>query len=149
MASKHEQIVNQLMIDWSECNRGRLFKNHTGGAWTSTRIDNEYYITDKNKRQFKVVTLWNANFIKYGLRAGDKKFTDLVGFEFFILYDKDGNEVNIAVFTCIEVKTFGYKTLTDEQKDCLNMCVNFGGRAYVAMETEDGYFLERWENGTK
>jgi len=138
MANKHESIVNQLMFDWSECNRGRLFKNHTGGAWTSTRVDNEHFITDKNKRQFKVVTLWNASFIKYGLRAGDKKFTDLVGFELIN---------GVAVFCCVEVKTFGYKTLTDEQKDCLNMCVNFGGRAYVAMETEEGYFLERWLNG--
>ena len=136
MATNHEKIVSQLMLDWSSSNRGRLFKNHTGGAWTSTRIDNEYFVTDKNKRQFKVVTLWNANFIKYGLRAGDKKFTDLVGFE---VMD------NKAVFCCIEVKTFGYKTLTDEQKDCLTMCVNFGGRGYVAMETDEGYFLEEWK----
>lgn len=136
MANKHETIVNNLITDFSVQNRGRLFKNHTGGAWMCNRVDEDYFITDeKNNKNYRIVTLFNARFIKYGLRAKNEKLVDLVGFEFIN---------NVPVWCMVEVKTKSHMRLESHQKDALNMAVNMGGRAYIAREIDSGYELEEW-----
>lgn len=136
MAGKHEQIVNDLIITWSVQGRGRLFKNHTGGAWMCNKVISDKMTKDpKTGRLIKIVTLFNARFIKYGLRAKDEKLVDLVGFEVV-----EGR----PVWCVIEVKTDGYSKITKEQKNCLDMAVRFGGRAYVARESVDGYSIDEW-----
>lgn len=126
MASTHEQIVEKIQTDWSVQNRGRVFKNHSGGAWRG-RVTEELFITDKKNNRKRIIHLYDANFIKYGLRSKSQTLLDLMGFE---IID------NVAVFCGIEAKTLKHKKLEKGQIDALNMIKNFNGRAYVARQIE-------------
>jgi hypothetical protein len=129
MASKHEQIVKQIQIDWTRENRGRLWPNRTGKAWRGKRFDL------RGCSGGMVVGLKNPVLLKYGLCNGS---SDLIGFEF-----DDFVVCQAPIFCSIEVKTKNDK-LKPDQKDWLSMVNKFNGRAYVAYETDDGYKLERW-----
>jgi hypothetical protein len=129
MASKHEQIVKQIQIDWTRENRGRLWPNRTGKAWRGSTKN----IHGTNNKKFIIIE--NPVLLKYGLCNGS---SDLIGFEFddFVVYQA-------PIFCSIEVKTKNDK-LKPDQKDWLSMVNKFNGRAYVAYETDEGYKLERW-----
>jgi hypothetical protein len=130
MATKHEQIVKQVQIDWTRENRGRLWPNRTGKAWRGNVVEFENYYAGT-----QVLKLKNPVLLKYGLCNGS---SDLIGFEF-----DDFVVCQAPIFCSIEVKTKNDK-LKPDQKDWLSMVNKFNGRAYVAHETDDGYKLERW-----
>ena len=127
MAGEHKKIVLQIQMDWSKENRGRLFENDNGMAWIG-KILNES-VSDNKKH----VEIWPAIKIRYGLKKG---CSDLVGFELIN---------NFPIVCCIEVKTKRYKKLSDDQIEWLDFTKMFGGRAYVARESEEGYDLIEWE----
>lgn len=129
MASKHEQIKWNLITDWSQKGRGRLYCMNQGMA---TPLDGD-------------------NPIWFGpLKMKFKGFPDLVGFEFkTVKYpptteDEIWDSETFPIYTVIEVKTKAYPTLSAAQKRYMNYAVSIGARAYVAMETDDGYELRPW-----
>ena len=88
---------------------------------------------NKRGRLFRNDNGWCKTVGRYGLGVGT---SDLIGFE--LINDN-------PIFCVIEVKTKAHKYLTEEQILFLNHIKNFGGRAYVAMETDEGYKLTEWE----
>jgi len=129
LASKHEQILLEVIKKWSVEKRGRLFKMMQG--------------------TFRA--LHSDKIIRVSPYPGKiNGFPDLTGFE-FITYQKYENwqykEVRVPVFCMIEVKTKKYSKLTQEQKDHLNYCVQIGGKAYVAREndSDEDYELREWK----
>ena len=131
MSQKHEQIENQVIFDWSEQGRGRLFKNDNGTAWVG-----KPHQTNKNNA---ILLSWPQK-ITFGLYPGS---SDLIGWEFVEFTDFSAN-IDIPIFCSIEVKTFAHPKLTEKQINWLNNVVNIGGKGYVARETEKGYNLEEW-----
>ena len=127
MADHHEIIVQAVQTDWSVQRRGRLYKMMQG---TFRYLHNDGLIT---------------------ISPYPKKnpgFPDLFGEErcsFYHYVNYQYKEIIVPVFCLIEVKTLVYPTLTEDQKNHLNYCVQIGGRAYVAREAGDGYELTEWE----
>jgi hypothetical protein len=99
----------------------------SGSAWVGQKV-NDFF--SQNKR---IIQLEFASKIKYGLEIGS---SDLIGWEYI-----QGNPVICSV----EVKTKKYKKFSKQQKDWLNNIKAIGGRAYVAMENNNGYDLKEWE----
>lgn len=72
------------------------------------------------------------------LKRKFKGFPDIFGYE----------RINgKPIYTVIEVKTKSYSKLSKEQKLYFNHIVEEGGRAYIAMESSDGYILKEYKNG--
>lgn len=123
MASKHELIVNKVIISWSSEKKGRLFKMIQGRA----------------------VPLNADHPIDFGPLKGMKGFPDIFGWEYkeaiFGVLRQD-----IPCFCAIEVKT-KRDTIRPAQKDFLDYIVSIGARAYIAREndSEKGYELIAWE----
>ena len=143
----HSEIMKMVQMDWSKINRGRMFPNDNGQAYTG-KCTNEYFITSKGYRK-KVVELYGAYRIRYGLDIGSP---DLIGFEYAELSVKDGETriiKKIPIFSGVEVKTLKYKKLSKDQKDWLNFMYSIGGRPYVAREEGKGYQLFKWEDGNE
>ena len=115
MADRHEIIVQAVQSDWSVQRRGRLYKMMQG-TFRAMHSDAIIRVSPYPKKQ--------------------DGFPDLFGFEYIEA---------IPVHCLVEVKTLVYPTLTEEQKNHLDYCVQIGGRAYVARESEDGYELTDWE----
>jgi len=134
MSTRHEEIVSKIILDWSKDNRGRLFKNHQGQAWTGKTHS---VIGDKF-----ALMLEYPRKITFGLAVGS---SDLIGWEYISFIDLDGNTIRIPVFCSIEVKTKASPKLTMEQILWVNNIANIGGRAYTAREKDDGYFLREWD----
>ena len=124
MADRHTIIQTQVITDWSVQKRGRLYICQQG---TFRYMHSEGCIT---------INPYPAS--KKGKKVNG--YPDLHGFEYDTRYIKP-----IPVYCLIEVKTLKYSKLTEEQKNHLNYCVQIGGRAYVAMESGDGYELIGWE----
>ncbi len=123
MADRHEIIVQAVQADWSVQRRGRLYKMMQG-TFRALHSDAIIRVSPYPKKQ--------------------DGFPDLFGFEFVGL--SNGDEIiQRPVYCLIEVKTLVYPILTEEQKNHLDYCVQIGGRAYVARESEDGYKLIDWE----
>jgi len=129
MADKHELIVRNIITSWSVNRRGRLYKMMQG--------------------TFKA--LYSDAIIRVSPYPGSRQkgFPDIFGFEFipYCYYDNHQyKEKMIPVYCVIEVKTFAYPTVSDDQKNYLNYCNSIGGRAYLAREdnSREGYKLERW-----
>jgi len=129
MSTAHEKIVSQIILDWSKDNRGRLFKNHQGQAWTGK--------THSVIGDSFALMLEYPKKITFGLQVGS---SDLIGWEMEYKFHRQ-----IPYFCSIEVKTKASPKLTTEQIDWLNNIVRIGGRAYIARESDDGYELKEWE----
>ncbi len=130
MADKHTIIQTQVITDWSVQKRGRLFICQQG---TFRYMHSEGCITinpyPPNKKGKKV-----------------NGFPDLFGFELITVPHQNPGSFNIfPVFCMVEVKTYVYPELTEEQINHLNYCVQIGGKAYVARESGGGYDLTPWE----
>lgn len=139
MALRHEEIVHQVMIQWTREGRGRLFKNDSGRAWQG-RLTDERMIDGR-----KAIELFGAHMIKFGLFPGS---SDLIGWEIAEYVDVEKRAmvpVKLAVFCAIEVKT-AKDTLKPEQKNWLRVVTENGGRGYIARESADGYTLGLWGN---
>ena len=108
MASKHEAIVQDTILDWSKNSRGRLFAMKQGKAipWSSCL---------KCDGQTRPAPL------DFGTVSG---FSDLFGIEF----TADG-----SVPAFVEVKT-GRDWLRPKQKKFLDAMHRFGCRCYVVDE---------------
>lgn len=132
MAQRHEEIVRNVMMQWTREQRGRLFKNENGKAWRG-RITEESMVDGR-----KTLEIFGAVMIKYGLFPGS---SDLIGWESILYKDK-----TFPVFCAIEVKTRAYGRVSEEQRNWLDAVARMGGRAYVAMEAENeaGYELKEW-----
>lgn len=139
MAQKHEEIVDQVMLDWSCENRGRLFKNANGKAWLGKLMD------DRMVNNSHYIGILGATMIKYGLGIGT---SDLVGWEYKRLYEPSGltsfKAISLPIFCGIEVKTLQYPIVSDDQINWLNNLIAIGGKAYIAREYETGYKLIEW-----
>ncbi len=123
MADRHEIIVQAVQSDWSVQRRGRLYKMMQG-TFRALHSDAIIRVSPYPKKQ--------------------DGFPDLFGFEFVEL--ANGQDIILFPIHClVEVKTLVYPTLTEEQKNHLDYCVQIGGRAYVARESGDGYELIGWE----
>lgn len=133
MADKHEQIVNQILIDWTASGRGRLLRNDTGQAWLGKSCKT-------NKRG--AIILEFARKIPYGLDVGS---SDLFGFEYREYISITGIRHNVPVICSVEVKTIAKPKLSKKQIEWLNWTVNSGGFGYLAIETTDGYELTEWK----
>ena len=118
MADKHTAIQTQVITDWSVQKRGRLFICQQG-KFRYLHTDGVITISPYPKKQ--------------------SGFPDLFGWEF-----DDRYIIPVPVFCMVEVKTVKYSKLSPEQLDHLNYCVQIGGRAYVARETDSGYELVEW-----
>lgn len=70
--------------------------------------------------------------VHYGLFKGS---SDLIGFEYIN---------NNPIFCAVEVKTKKYSTLKPHQIDWLSLVKRANGRAYVAMEKDNGYELKEF-----
>jgi hypothetical protein len=132
MSKKHEEIVEQIILDWSREKRGRLFKNHQGTAWIGKPL---------NTNKKNAIVLEYPKKITFGLTPGS---SDLIGFE-FVDGSNDIYENIVPIICSIEVKTKASPKITDDQKDWLNYITKIGGRAYLAEENEDNYLLNKWE----
>jgi hypothetical protein len=128
MSKRHEEIVDQVILDWSGLDRGRIFKNHQGTAW----IGKPMQTTKKD-----AIILKYPQKITFGMSPGS---SDLIGWEMICI-----GEYIVPLICSIEVKTKASPKLTDEQINWLNNIKEIGGRAYVARETDDGYDLKEWE----
>lgn len=124
MSSKHEKIVDEVRLYWSAQNRGRLFKNHNGMAFSKVGIP-----------------------IKYGLQEGS---SDLIGWE-FIRYELDREfpfEVvvpTIPIICSVEIKTLKYPNFSKKQIAWLNHIAYIGGMAYSVMELKENKEGRIWE----
>ena len=118
MADRHTIIQTQVITDWSVQKRGRLFIC-TQGTFRAMHSDAVITVCPYPKK-----------------RNG---FPDLYGWEYDNRYIKP-----VPVFCMVEVKTLVYPKLTEDQVNHLNYCVQIGGRAYVAMESDNGYDLIPW-----
>ena len=140
VARIHEAIVDNIILQWTKENRGRLFKNHNGNAFIGKII----YETFRNDK--RIVKLSGTSRIKYGLGTGT---SDLIGWEYIKHNSKtidDWTNVEfVPVFCSIEVKTKRYKDLTKDQIDWLTNIEDIGGMAYIAMETDNGYELKKFK----
>lgn len=116
MASKHELIVEQVIMSFSMNKRGRLYKMVQGVA----------------------VPINGIAPINFGPLKGFTGFSDIFGFEYDPRYVRP-----VPIFCVVEVKTKNDR-VRPEQKDFLNYIVQIGGRAYVARESDSGYDLIEW-----
>lgn len=135
MAQRHEEIIRNIMVKWTEEKRGRLFKNDNGKAWRG-RCTDERMIDGR-----RTVELFGAVLIKYGLCPGS---SDLVGWEFAEYIDANHEPVTVPIFCAIEVKTDGYGRINTEQRNWLDTVARMGGRAYMARESGESYDLTLW-----
>ena len=117
MADKHEQIKWQLITDWSVQGKGRLYCMNQGMA----------------------IPLQGETPIWFGpLKRKFKGFTDTFGYE----------KINgLPIYAVVEVKTLAYPKLSKDQKLYMNHVKKEGGKAYIAMETKEGYELKEHQNG--
>lgn len=130
MAAEHEKTIIATLLEATK--RGwRLFKNAQGLGYSGKKTQtfttsNAHYITLKN---FRV--------IKYGVcNPGG---LDLIGWQTVeITPDMVGKK--FALFTAVDAKTKGYKTLSKEQKNFIKELTSAGGEAYVSI-LEDGQLL--------
>ena len=135
----HKQIIKSVQLQWSKTNRGRLFENDCGQAWTGKCTD-ERMVSGR-----KLIELFNAYRISYGLEPGS---SDLVGFEFKKYSVKDGEtriQKTVPIICSVEAKTLKYSTITEKQINWMNFLTNIGGFAYVARETKENYELIPWK----
>lgn len=123
MAIGHENTKKKVQLLWTQTKRGRLFPNNTGSAWRGKIAD------EKVIDGVREITLYFANLLHYGLGKGS---SDLIGFEWI-----DG----VPVFASVEIKTKGYKRVSKDQKDWLDMMKMHGCRCYVYIEI-DGELME-------
>lgn len=146
MAEKHEQIVNQIIKDWSKEDRGRLFSNDVGQAWLGSGKMKHVKVNGQ-----RAGILMYPSKITYGLKVGS---SDLIGFEYrnynpdsivdFVIKPFRSDIIYTPIICSIEVKTKAHPDFSKEQIDWLNFTININGRAYSAMETDDGYDLIEW-----
>lgn len=126
MASKHEVIVQAVQSDFSVQRKGRLFKMMQG---TFRALHSEAIIR---------VSPYPAK---------NDGYPDLTGFEYMpysYFENHQYKEKRVPVYCLCEVKTYAYPKLSEGQIDHLNYCVQIGGRAYVARESDRGYDLIEW-----
>lgn len=130
MAGKHEQIQEQLLIDWSVSKRGRLYNCRQGLA---TPYGSE-------------VPIWFGP-----LKRTFHGFPDTFGFEFQEWEGELKGMVGyhmIPIYGVIDVKTIAAPYLSKDQKNYMGYIRSIGGFAYVAMESKkegELYFLKEFE----
>lgn len=90
----------------------RLFRNNTGMAWQGQRIPMNDGIIIKNARP-----------VKFGLCEGS---SDLIGWKIHTVQPEDIGK-KFAIFTAIEIKTDGYKRITEKQQNFINQVKSDGG----------------------
>jgi hypothetical protein len=134
MSEIHEKIVTEVELFWTQQNRGCLFKNHNGMAFSKAGIP-----------------------IKYGLQEGS---SDLIGWE-YVRIEKEifdnieiefkTKELWLPIICSIEVKTLKYPKFSQKQIAWLNHVADIGGMAYSAMEIKNRksdeilWQLKKWE----
>lgn len=117
----------------------RLFRNNVGRAWQGQCT--ESYGMDDKKRRYRVVELFNARMVKFGLVEGS---SDLIGWrDLEITQDMVGGRV--AQFCAVECKTEKYKRLSAEQRAFLSAVKRAGGYAAVARERGGDVDVEEYE----
>src|SRR5574344_1490812 len=128
MASGHEVTLKLTQIEATR--RGwRLFKNIIGTGFIGQVVE-EY-----DSSAGHIVTLKNARRVQFGVcNPGG---LDLIGWQTVeITPEMVGKK--IAVFTAVDGKTQGYKSMSAEQKNFSREVKSAGGKAYTAMKAEDG-----------
>lgn len=132
---RHGSIVQKVLMHVSQLG-WRMFKNAVGSAWHG-QVTEEYMISDKKGPQ-KVIELWRAHRITYGLRRGS---SDLVGWRTRRIKQEDVGK-KIAQFSVVECKTVSYSKATEEQRNFLDQVKKAGGYAAIARQNGDNVELE-------
>ncbi len=132
---RHGPLVQQILMHVSQLG-WRMFKNVVGSAWLGT-VTEEFMISDKKGPQ-KVIELWRAHRITYGLRPGS---SDLVGWITRVIRPQDVGE-RIAQFAVVECKTISYSRATEDQRNFLDQVKKAGGYAAIGRQNDGKVELE-------
>lgn len=131
MSQAETSVLRRLQIKVSPLG-WRLFRNLVGGAWMG-QVTEERTLDNKGK-PLHMVELINAYRVKIGLGTGS---SDAVGWR-PVVVTQDMVGQTIAQFVAAELKTLGYKKVTDEQTNFLQQVADAGGLAMVVREGKDG-----------
>lgn len=131
MSQAETSVLRRLQIQVSPLG-WRLFRNLVGGAWMG-RVTEERTL-DNHGKPLHMVELINAVRVTCGLGTGS---SDAVGWRPVVITQKMVGQT-MAQFVAAELKTLGYKKVTDEQRNFLQQVADAGGLAMIVKEREDG-----------
>lgn len=131
MGSAETSVFRKLQVNVSPLG-WRLFRNLVGGAWMG-RVTEERMLDDHGK-PLHMVELINAFHVTTGLGTGS---SDAVGWRPVVITQEMVGQT-LAQFVAAELKTIGYKKVTDEQRNFLQQVADAGGLAMIVKEVKDG-----------
>lgn len=133
MGQAETSVFRRLQIQVSPLG-WRLFRNLVGGAWMG-RCTEDYQLRDgRTGKAMRVVELADAYHVTTGLGTGS---SDSVGWRPVVITPEMVGQT-IAQFVAAEVKTLGYKKVTDKQENFLRQVADAGGMAMIVKERADG-----------
>ena len=131
MSQAETSVLRRLQLRVSPLG-WRLFRNLVGGAWMG-RVTEERTL-DNHGKPLRMVELINAVRVTTGLGTGS---SDSVGWRPVVI-TAEMVGTTMAQFVAAEIKTLGYKRVTDQQANFLQQVADAGGLAMIVKEREDG-----------
>jgi hypothetical protein len=138
MAAEHSAVLKLAQIRATQ-EGARIFQNPIGLGFVGEVIE-EYESSAGH-----IITLKHARRIQFGV-CNPGGF-DLIGWKTERVYDRFGQPFRVAIFTAIDGKTDGYRSMSKDQKNFARELAKAGGIVQVARRSIDGETVDFYEAG--
>ena len=145
----HESAMIKRFLLWATEHRWRLGRNSKGGAWQGKLLRD--YPTSTREGAGKIVEIFNAHFLQFGLRFSDSGGeSDLIGWRPLLIRREavPPEGLLIAQFCAAELKTPNVRT-TKEQINFVEQVRKAGGHGVFVREKAGAWEIDEGKKGER